>query len=271
MLQIKPCRTVHYGRTEPGAWDLVAADQHGDRDAFGQLYGRYAGEVSRFVRSRTSDRGLAEDLTSETFLRALRRIDSVSDQGRDPGAWFTTIARNLIADHRKSGRYRLEQTTADVPDSNSDAGGVEQAVIARHRAAELRRCVAQLPRDQQECIRLRFLQGLSRAETAAEMGRTEGAVGALQHRAVGLLREKLADNSRAAHPAPDAADPMVRARRAVAEVQQRRAAQDRHTDGAHRDHQVARWHADDQAADLQHREHVDGHGALVLTTDGGGA
>ena len=83
-------------------WDLIEAAQAGDREAFGSLYSRYAPGVSRFVGSRLRDRALAEDLTSETFARALRRIDSVSDQGRDAGAWFTTIARNLVLDHVKS-------------------------------------------------------------------------------------------------------------------------------------------------------------------------
>lgn len=151
------------------------------------------GEVSRFVLSRTGDRPLAEDLTSETFLRALRRIESVSDQGRDVGAWFTTIARNLTVDHVKSSRYRLERTTADLPDrSPRDNRGPEQAVIDKETAAELRHHIAKLLPDQQECLRLRFGQDLSSAQTAAAMGRTDSAVRALRHRAIGGLRASLA-------------------------------------------------------------------------------
>ena len=66
--------------------------------------------VFRYVLFRVGDRELAEDVTSETFLRALRRIASVSYQGRDVGAWFVTIARNLVLDHVKSSRFRLEVT-----------------------------------------------------------------------------------------------------------------------------------------------------------------
>jgi RNA polymerase sigma-70 factor (ECF subfamily) len=94
-------------------WDLIEAAQSGDREAFGRLYSRYAPGVSRFVGSRLRDRDLAQDLTSETFARALRRIDSVSYQGRDAGAWFTTIARNLITDHVKSSRVQRETVTAE--------------------------------------------------------------------------------------------------------------------------------------------------------------
>ena len=103
---------------EPGgSWDLVHAAQDGDRSAFAQLYDRYVDVVFRYVLFRVGDRELAEDVTSETFLRALRRIESVSYQGRDVGAWFVTIARNLVLDHVKSSRFRLEVTTAEVDDS----------------------------------------------------------------------------------------------------------------------------------------------------------
>jgi len=181
---------------DTAAWELVAAAQQGDQDAFGQLYDRYVDVVFRFVLFRVGDRPLAEDLTSETFLRALRRISSVSYQGRDVGAWFVTIARNLVLDHVKSSRYRLEMTTADILDSSADDRGPEHEVVEEATATELMRCVAQLGRDQQECIMLRFMQGLSVSETAAVMGRNEGAVKALQHRAVRRLAQLLPEGLR---------------------------------------------------------------------------
>jgi RNA polymerase sigma-70 factor (ECF subfamily) len=180
------------------AWQLVHEAQHGDARAFGELYDRYVDMVYRYVLFRVGDRPLAEDLTSETFLRALRRISTVSYQGRDVGAWFVTIARNLVLDHVKSSRYRLEVTTSDVADtpswSTGVASGPEQEVVASDTNAELMRCVAKLNRDQQECIVLRFLQGLSVAETAAHMGRNEGAIKALQHRAVRRLAQLLPES-----------------------------------------------------------------------------
>ena len=95
------------GSGDHGTWALVNAAQAGDMAAYGELFELYFDMVFRFVLFRTGDRALAEDLTSETFVRALRRISSVSYQGRDIGAWFVTIARNLIFDHVKSSRYRL--------------------------------------------------------------------------------------------------------------------------------------------------------------------
>jgi RNA polymerase sigma-70 factor (ECF subfamily) len=178
---------------EPGdSWDLVHSAQRGDTSAFAKLYDRYVDVVFRYVLFRVGDRDLAEDVTSETFLRALRRITSVSYQGRDVGAWFVTIARNLVFDHVKSSRFRLEVATAEVDESGRlDEAGPEQQVMTRVTTAALLECVERLGDDQRECIVLRFLQGLSVAETAQIMRRNEGAVKALQHRAVRRLAQLL--------------------------------------------------------------------------------
>jgi len=179
-------------------WALVHAAQDGDTEAFGRLFDRYHDTVFRFVLFRLGDRPAAEDLTQETFVRAYRRLSSVSYQGRDIGAWFVTIARNLVLDHVKSSRYRLESSHAEVADvaPASLRPGPENEVIAGATHAELLRCVAKLGDDQQECIALRFLQGLSVAETAEIMGRNEGAVKALQHRAVRRLAQLLPEGLR---------------------------------------------------------------------------
>jgi RNA polymerase sigma-70 factor (TIGR02952 family) len=176
-------------------WALVHQAQEGDAEAFGRLYDHYVTMVHRYVHHRVGDRATAEDVTSETFVRALRRIDSLSFQGRDVGAWLVTIARNIIRDHVKSSRYRLEVTTADMRDADRATDGPEDAVVQHLTNQQLLECVRQLGSEQQECIVLRFLHGLSVAETAEIMGKKEGAIKALQHRAVrrlaGLLPEGL--------------------------------------------------------------------------------
>ncbi|HUR52392.1 MAG TPA: sigma-70 family RNA polymerase sigma factor [Mycobacteriales bacterium] len=168
---------------------LVQRAQQGDADAFGLLYDRYVDQVYRYIAYRVASSAVAEDLTSETFLRALRRIATFTWQGRDVGAWFTTIARNLVADHYKSGRYRLEMTTDDVSDSSSAPviEGPERAVLEGMTNKVLLTAVKQLNAEQQECIVLRFLQGLSVSETAQVMGKNEGAIKALQYRAIRTL------------------------------------------------------------------------------------
>jgi RNA polymerase sigma-70 factor, ECF subfamily len=177
-------------------WGLVEAAQSGDTEAFGRLYDRYVDVVHRYAYARLGDRTLAEDVTSETFLRALRRIGTVSYRGRDVGAWFVTIARNLVLDHVKSGRNRYEVVSGEPLEPDLHFEGPESAVLRRLSAEELLRCVRQLPPDQQECVVLRFLQGLSVAETAAVMARNDGAVKALQHRALRRLATLLPDGVR---------------------------------------------------------------------------
>lgn len=176
-------------------WSLVHRAQSGDAEAFGELYDHYATMVHRYVYHRVGDRATAEDVTSETFVRALRRIDSLSFQGRDVGAWLVTIARNIIRDHVKSSRFRLEVTTADMRDADRATDGPEDAVVQHLTNQQLLECVQQLGSEQQECIVLRFLHGLSVSETAEIMGKKDGAIKALQHRAVrrlaGLLPEGL--------------------------------------------------------------------------------
>ena len=176
-------------------WALVERAQAGEAAAFGLIYDRYVDTVFRFVYFRVGNRQLAEDLTSDTFLRALRRIGSFTWQGRDLGAWLVTIARNLVADHFKSGRYRLEVTTGDVLDADREdrgpEGSPESAVVDHITNVALLTAVKQLNPEQQECIVLRFLQGFSVAETAQTMGKNEGAIKALQYRAVRALHRLL--------------------------------------------------------------------------------
>jgi RNA polymerase sigma-70 factor (ECF subfamily) len=175
--------------THVETWRLVGLAQQGDGEAFGQLYDRYADTVFRFIYFRINDRGLAEDFTSETFLRALRRIGTISYQGRDIGAWFITIARNIVLDHLKSARHRLETTTADTIEGREHAQSTEAAVLDTLQSERLMQAVGQLGDEQRECVMLRFVHGMSVSETAQIMGKNDGAIKALQHRAV----RKLAD------------------------------------------------------------------------------
>jgi RNA polymerase sigma-70 factor (ECF subfamily) len=171
--------------------ELVRRAQAGDAEAFGRLYDRYLDVVYRYVYYRVGGKALAEDLVSETFLRALRRIGTFEWQGRDFAAWLITIARNIVADHYKSGRFRLEVSTADMIDADRATDGPENDVLDGITNASLLDAVKKLNSEQQECVVLRFLHGLSVIETAQAMGKSEGAIKALQYRAVRTLGRML--------------------------------------------------------------------------------
>lgn len=174
---------------------LVLRAKTGDTEAFGVLYDRYVELVYRYVYFRVGTHALAEDLTSETFLRALRGVADFTWQGRDFGAWLVTIARNLVTDHFKSGRNRLEVTTAEVLDTPLDSSYIpENAVVTNMVNERVMQAVKQLVPEQQECVILRFLHGMSLAETAMIMGKKSGAIKALQFRAIKALARALPED-----------------------------------------------------------------------------
>lgn len=178
------------------SWHLVQRAQDGDGEAFGQLYDRYIDLVYRFIYFRVNDQTLAEDFTSETFLRGLRRIGTISYQGRDIGAWFITIARNIVFDHMKSARHRLEVSTSETREDPDLAPGPESAALTVLERERLMGAVRMLGDDQRECVFLRFIQGFSVSETASVMGKNDGAIKALQHRAIRKLAELIGDDLR---------------------------------------------------------------------------
>jgi RNA polymerase sigma-70 factor, ECF subfamily len=175
---------------------LVELARGGDSEAFGLLYDHYHPQVYRFLYYRVGSQTLAEDLTSDTFFRALRSMSSFRWQGKDFGAWLMTIARNLTTDHYKSGKNRLEVTTEDMSPHDSATEGPESAVLASLTNEALMEALRKLPIEQQECLVMRFLQSLSIAETAQIMGRSEGAIKQLQLRAVRNLAKLMPEGVR---------------------------------------------------------------------------
>ena len=175
---------------------LVELARGGDSEAFGMLYDHYHTSVYRFLYYRVGSVALAEDLMSETFFRALRSMGSFRWQGKDFGAWLMTIARNLTADHYKAGRTRLEYATEDMGAHDSATEGPETSVLASLTNEALLAALKELPTEQQECLIMRFLQGLSIAETAKVLGRSDGAVKQLQLRGVRNLAKLLPEGIR---------------------------------------------------------------------------
>lgn len=175
---------------------LVELARGGDAEAFGLLYDHYQGSVYRFLFYRTRSAPLAEDLTSETFFRALRSMQNFRWQGKDFGAWLMTIARNLATDHFKAGRTRLEMTTEDMGQHDDATEGPEAAVLASLTNEILLQALTELPDEQRDCLVMRFLQGMSIAETAAVLGRSDGAVKQLQLRGVRNLAKLMPEGLR---------------------------------------------------------------------------
>lgn len=177
--------------------ELVARAQAGDAEAFGLVYRQYRESVYRIAYRRVSNPELAEDITQDVFLRAFRGIARWQWQGKDVGAWLATIAKNLIIDHHKSSHQRRVIAVPDYSEVGMDLreaspeGGTEGLVLAGIRNHDLLSALQHITADQAECLNNRFLRELSVAETAAVMGREEGAIKALTFRALQALNRFL--------------------------------------------------------------------------------
>src|SRR5262245_51358304 len=135
---------------------LVELARRGDKEAFGLLYDHYHDSVFRYLYYRTRSTTLAEDLSAETFFRALRGMNNFRWQGKDFGAWLMTIARNLTMDHFKAGRTRLEQTTEDMAVHDDATDGPESTVMTSLTNEMLVEALRKLPAEQQDCLVMRF-------------------------------------------------------------------------------------------------------------------
>jgi RNA polymerase sigma-70 factor (ECF subfamily) len=178
---------------DPDVVEQVRLAQEGSATAFAQLYDRYVDQMYGYVYHRVGHRQTAEDLVSDVFLRALRRIGSFKWQGVDFGAWLMTIARNRVHDHFKSARFRLESTVEEVFDTPVSGGydDPEQALLSADLTQQVHDAIRQLKGEQAEVLYLRFIQHLNVSETAAAMGKTDGAIKALQYRALRSLAKLL--------------------------------------------------------------------------------
>jgi RNA polymerase sigma-70 factor, ECF subfamily len=174
--------------TEVDVEAMVRDARAGDATALGQLYDTYRDRVARFATGRLGDAEKAEDVTSETFEAVCRNLGAYKP-GTDFEAWLFTIAHRRVADHFRR-RFRRREVELDEA-VHPSVGGPEEAVLAAERRAEVAGAFRRLRADQQEVLALRVLGGLSAAQVADVLGKSEGAVRVAQHRALRSLREAM--------------------------------------------------------------------------------
>lgn len=174
------------------SWALLESARRGDVESVAALYRAHVGAVRRFIRSKVASPDLADDLTSEVFVRMLRSLDGVRFQKGKFRAWLFTIGRNMVFDHAKS-RYQRSVTPVSAPDDTGPAEPSAEDLVLRRLARDVVWTrLAQLAPAQRECLYLRFLEGRSVAETALALGRSRTALRQLQLRATRNLAELLA-------------------------------------------------------------------------------
>ena len=168
---------------------LVHRAQQGDKEAFAQLYENHFDKIYRYVALRIGNKTEAEDVTQQVFLNALRSISSFRWKGVPFSTWLFRIAHNLVVDYLRKGKKRAT-VLLDESLVSSDSN-LQLAAEHRLDVEQLVSATKRLTAAQREVISLRFAGELSVAQVAKVMGKSQGAVKALQHSAIVALRKAL--------------------------------------------------------------------------------
>ena len=168
---------------------LVERAREGDEAAFGALYDAFAPRLYRFFSFRVPRRDLAEDLTQQVFVKMIEQLPNYQAQGAPFAAWVFRIARNIWIDQHRTSHPAAPLES--LPESTDGEPGPEEMALRSLDWERVRAALYRLPDEQREVIVCRFFAELSPAETASLMGRSEGSVRVIQHRALVALRRML--------------------------------------------------------------------------------
>jgi RNA polymerase sigma-70 factor, ECF subfamily len=170
--------------------ELVARAQQGDREALEELYLLHFDRIYSYLHMSVGNRHDAEDLTTQTFLKMLEAIGRFRWQSAPFSAWLFRIAHNLAMDHfRANRRWQPEEEVPEPPDAE-EASAEDEAMhsIGRQSMLEL---IENLSADQQQVLTLKFVFNFANADVATILGKTEGAIKSLQHRALVSLQKQI--------------------------------------------------------------------------------
>jgi len=175
---------------------LVERARAGDRQAFGELYDRYAERVYRFALARLDEPADAEDMLQRTFLKAIEALPRYEERGLPFGAWLFRIARNALID-----RNRVRRVTLPLDDAAHHADEADHPARLVELSADqerVRAALSALTAEQRDVLVYRFFAGLSMSEIAALMGKREGSVRSLKSRALASMKRRLDGDARVA-------------------------------------------------------------------------
>ena len=163
-----------------------------DADAFARLYRRYVDRIYRYAYRRSGSVSLAEDVTSATFEKALRKLDDYRWQEPGIGPWLFRIASNELTDsHRRRARQDRLVNRLTLVTSTADHDHAARDLHRIENSGELREALDAIPARYQRALSLRYLAELTNEEAAAAMGVSRGTMAVLVHRATAALRRAL--------------------------------------------------------------------------------
>ncbi len=183
-----------YPQLEPRDSELALVQQaaSGDQTAFAALYEMHADRVYRHVHFQVLDGHDAEDITQEVFIKAWRSLPRYKHTGAPFVSWLIVIARNAIVDHFRSKKDVRDLDESNEPESGSDPVASVEAKFGR---AEIRDAVMRLKGDKRTVVMMHFIDGFSYEEIAKAMGKSEGTIRVIQHRALKDMKDILGEAS----------------------------------------------------------------------------
>lgn len=170
------------------------AEEEGLPPDFDEWFRKHRGPVYRYVRFRVATREVAEDLTSEIFVKALRALDGYDRKRSSPRTWLLRIARNTVTDHLRALQRQgsLHVSLDRAPDLVSHCPSQEERLLHEEQVQSLLNAVATLRKTDREIISLRYGSGLGNREIAEALKISPNAVAVRVHRALGRLKEAMA-------------------------------------------------------------------------------
>lgn len=173
-------------------YKLLAEAKAGNTEAFGFLYKEYYTPVFRYAYLRVGERTEAEDITQTTFLKVFEKGTPIENIGKDPLAYFFTVARNSIIDHsRKKKEMRFSDFEEGFSETVSVASAHEHILATQMNIETVLKVTEELSDDQREVITLRFFGERTTKEIAKLLGKSEEAIRQIQSRALKILSKKL--------------------------------------------------------------------------------
>lgn len=173
---------------------LIKKAQNGETEAFGVLYDKHIEPIYRFVYLKVSHQADAEDITQQVFLNAWQNIRRYQSRGFPFSSWLYKIAHNSVIDYYRTNKSRLNLDLETVGEISVDINFSSQ-IDQRLGLDVIKKAVKKLPPDQQTIVIMKFVEEMSNKEIAKILGKTEGALRVLQHRALKQLKKHL-DESR---------------------------------------------------------------------------
>lgn len=171
--------------------NLMIKAKNGDSRAFGYIFDAYFTPIYRYIYLRTGNKELTEDLAQTVFLKIYKSINNYQDIGKNPLAYFFTVARNAITDYyKKKKAILIDKPLENFISLKNEKLSPLHSIEEKEKKELIKFIIKQLNKNQQEIIILKFIEGLSNKEIAKLIGKKEDAIRQLQCRAIKNLRQK---------------------------------------------------------------------------------